>query len=219
METFGALVERTRATALEAFAHQDLPFERLVEELAPDRDTGQTPLFQVMIVHGMPPSASALGELEVSPLHLASPVSKFDLDFAFAEVEEGLEGWLTWSTDLFDSTTALRLLERFDHWLALVAEDDDQPLAGLPLLTPAQTHQALVEWNEATVPKVEDPLLHVFSCGELRNRRGRRPWCGERNSAPMASYWLQRRPWRFTCGAWEWGRRCGWVSAWSVPLG
>src|SRR6185369_6174662 len=147
---FGDLLGRVRRTALDAFAHQDLPFERLVEELVPERDLAVPPLFQVMFVLQNAP----VGDLSVPGLALAvvpldGGTAMFDLTLTLGEGPDGFSGALQYNTDLFDGSTAERLLARFEVLLAAataMAADRELPVADLPLLPAAELEQILA-WS------------------------------------------------------------------------
>ena len=147
--TFRRFLNHIRKVSLEAYSHQDLPFERLVEELAPVRDTGQTPLFQVLIVHeNVDRRERQLPDVVMIPQRLDAAVTKFDLELsvAYLEGEEAELTW-TWSRQLFDTTTLERWTRAFERLLLGVLAEPDRALENLPLLAPAERHQMLREWN------------------------------------------------------------------------
>jgi amino acid adenylation domain-containing protein/thioester reductase-like protein len=159
--TFRALVARVRETALAAYAHQEVPFELVVDAVAPARDPGRSPLVQVMLaVHNTPQPPLDLGGLRVSPLALASATAKFDLTLSLVPDGEGLTGALEYSTDLFDDATAARLVALFETLLAGATAEPDAPLAGLPLLDAAERRRLLVEWSGTTAPLPERACAH-----------------------------------------------------------
>ncbi len=141
------LLGRVRETTLAAHAHQDLPFERLVEELQPQRSLSHSPLFQVMfdVAHASPAPLRLPG-LEVRELGSPAESAKFDLTLSLVHHEEGISGVLTYSTDLFDGTTIERLLQRFEVLLGGALDAPGSPLSELPLLTAAESSQVL-EWS------------------------------------------------------------------------
>ena len=150
---FGELLGRVREVALGAFAHQDLPFERLVEELLPERDLSCSPLFQVMVVlQNAPPAAAVLGALEIRRPDFEPGVARFDLLLDLTEVDDGLRGALEFNTDLFDRTTVQRLAERLRLLLEAVAASPSLRLSEIPLLPEAERHQLLREWVGAPSP-------------------------------------------------------------------
>ncbi|HSG41190.1 MAG TPA: amino acid adenylation domain-containing protein, partial [Thermoanaerobaculia bacterium] len=148
--TFRELLARVRETALAAHAHQDLPFERLVEELAPERSLAQAPLFQVMLaLQNAPIGSLEIGELRLHPLSQAGTTAKFDLTLSFAEHGGELAGAAEYAADLFDFPTIRRLLGGFERLLAGALADPERPVVDLPLLSEAELHQVRIEWNPA----------------------------------------------------------------------
>jgi amino acid adenylation domain-containing protein len=146
---FGVIVDRTRARALEAYAHQDLPFEKLVDELGVRRSLGHSPLFQALFVllHTTPPEAESAG-LRATPFSTEGATAKFDLTLAMHADGESLSGVIEYNTDLFDRTTALRLAERFRVLCAAAAREPHRPLSDLPVLPEPELHQILREHND-----------------------------------------------------------------------
>jgi amino acid adenylation domain-containing protein len=142
------VIGRTRESLLEIHAHQDLPFEKLVEELRPDRNLSHSPLFQVMFTlreRALP--EAGLGELSVRPFAAVSMPAKFDLTLAVDGSEAAAACALEFATDLFDAATAARLLA---HWVVLLGAAVTTPdlrVSRLTVLTPAESHQLLVEWK------------------------------------------------------------------------
>ncbi len=147
--TFTELLERVRSSALGAYAHQDLPFERLVAELATERDLSRTPLFQVMfILQNTPQEELELPGLLLETLEAAASSSQFDLTVQMVETPGGLEGSLTYDIDLFAATTIRRLAGSFETLLEAVAAGPGQRLSRLPLMSNAQRHRLLAELND-----------------------------------------------------------------------
>ncbi|HEV7518574.1 MAG TPA: amino acid adenylation domain-containing protein, partial [Thermoanaerobaculia bacterium] len=167
--TFRELLARVRSTALGAFAHQDLPFEKVVEELQPERDTSRTPLFEVMLVLQNTPAATLeLPGLRLAPLPFEEGSAKFDLNLALVPAPSGLTGALTYKPDLFDRATIDRLAGHLLTLLAGAAADPEVPLAELPLLTEPE-RQALREWN-ATAAGPPTACLHELVAAQARCR-------------------------------------------------
>ncbi|MFE3502639.1 amino acid adenylation domain-containing protein [Kitasatospora sp. NPDC059160] len=162
--TLREVLNRTRDTALNAYAHQDLPFERLVSELAPQRDLSRTPLFQTMLtVHGSTTDIShcwQLAGLDVQTLPLDDTVAKFDLTVSATEAGPELTIDFTYSTDLFDASTIERLATHFQHLLTAVTTDPDARLDDLDLLSPDERRRILHEWNDTTAPYPHDRTVH-----------------------------------------------------------
>ncbi|HZI03912.1 MAG TPA: amino acid adenylation domain-containing protein, partial [Archangium sp.] len=143
--SFLTLLQRVREASLGAYAHQDLPFERLVEELAPQRSLGRTPLFQVLFVlQNTPTGQLQPAGLTLLPLETHGGTARFDLTLSLAETEAGLEGSLEYSTDLFDESTVRRMLGHFSQLLASIVAHPDWPVSRLPLLPEDELRQLLV---------------------------------------------------------------------------
>jgi amino acid adenylation domain-containing protein len=159
---FAELLDRVRRTALAAYDHADLPFERLVDELGLARDLSRQALVQVMFALGTPAPAPALAGLEVAPLDLASAIAKFDLTLFLVDRGDGLTGWIEYSADLFDRATVVRMAGHFLNLLASAAADAEAPLASFGLLAAAERHQLVREWNDTAAPFPAGTLLHDF---------------------------------------------------------
>jgi non-ribosomal peptide synthetase component F len=159
--SFLELLGRVREIALGAYAHQHLPFERLVEELQPERNLSHTPVFQVMLtLHNAPISRLELPGLDLNHSEIESGSAKFDLNANMQEIDGGLAVAFTYSTDLFDTSSIQRLGQHLKTLLASIVEDADKPLAALSLLTPAERDQILVAWNETRRAYDRDSCLH-----------------------------------------------------------
>ncbi len=144
--TFRELLQRVRAAALEAYAHQDLPFEKLVEALRPARDLGRTALFQVMVAHGATPRVRLPG-IEAEFVDIDDGISKFDLTLDVDDSQGPIVCRLEYSTDLFDAARARRILRHLETVLEGIADDPDRRLSRLPVL-PDEEHQLLLAaWN------------------------------------------------------------------------
>ncbi|HYG62203.1 MAG TPA: condensation domain-containing protein, partial [Thermoanaerobaculia bacterium] len=150
---FRTLVGRLREVTLAAQAHQDLPFEKLVEELRPERDTSRPPVFQVVLsLQNTPRVRGGLEGLEISPLDFEGGTAAYDLLVSALELEtEELTGFFEYSTDLFDAVAAARLTGQFQALLAGAAADPGRRLSELPLLSAAERWQLLGEWNDTAV--------------------------------------------------------------------
>ncbi len=148
--TFLELLAQVRTAALGAYAHQDLPFERLVEELRVERSLGRNPVFQVMFaLQNLDAAPLELPGVTLAPVVSETATSKFDLELTLAEDEAGIGGSLSYSKDLFDPTTAARLAERFAVLLAGIVMDPERRISDLPLLAAAESQQLLVEWPDS----------------------------------------------------------------------
>ncbi|MER7325257.1 amino acid adenylation domain-containing protein [Streptomyces lydicus] len=165
--TFAELLQRVRETDLAALAHQDLPFDRIVEELNPDRTSGRHPLFQTMLVLQNNAEATFhLGETTLTPQSFDTVPAKFDLDFTFVERAAaddgpgGIHGILHYAADLFDHGTAESLVQRLLRVLDTVTEAPDTRLDTLDLLCPRETARVLTQWNDTDRALPDDRLLH-----------------------------------------------------------
>lgn len=146
--TFRQLLDGVKEVTLGAYAHQDLPFEKLIEELQPQRDIGHSPIFQVMFdMQNAPSESLTLHGLTVTRLPLKKQTSKFDLTLYVTEIDRGLACWLEYNTDLFESDTIQRMLGHFETLLEGVVANPDERISDLPLLTETETSQ-LREWNQ-----------------------------------------------------------------------
>ncbi len=149
---FRELLARVRETAMGAYAHQDLPFEKLVEEIKPDRDLSRSPLFQVMLVlQNMPTASQKLGDLDVSPFGSGVPSSQFDLTLNVAERPDGLRVMAVYNTDLFEAATIERMLHHFQVLLDSAVANPNEPVSKLSLLTPEERNRILVKFNDTAV--------------------------------------------------------------------
>jgi amino acid adenylation domain-containing protein/non-ribosomal peptide synthase protein (TIGR01720 family) len=147
--SFWELLRRVREVALGAYTHQDLPFERLVEELHPERDLSRTPLAQVIFaLQNAPAPLLAVKDLDVQFIEMDVEAVRFDLELHVWETPERIEGFVTYNTDLFERATIERLVEHFRVLLAGVVADPQLPLSDLPLLRQEEQHQLLVTWND-----------------------------------------------------------------------
>ncbi|OPF84591.1 non-ribosomal peptide synthetase [Streptomyces antioxidans] len=162
---FGELLGRVRAADLAAYAHQDVPFERLVDELGPDRSTAHSPLFQVFLAfqNNAAPRLDLPG-LTASPAELELTAAKVDLGVELGEVYDadgapgGLRGQITYRADLFDHATVESLAAQFGAVLAAVAADPARPVSRVELLTGAERRRVLTDWND-TAREVEPATL------------------------------------------------------------
>ncbi|MER5642790.1 amino acid adenylation domain-containing protein, partial [Kitasatospora sp. NPDC002227] len=151
--SFRQLLERVRVLDLDAYEHQDLPFERLVEHLNPTRTPARHPLFQTLIaLENHTPAPEDFGGLRCTPLEFDLDVAKFDLAFAFAESSgaDGLSAAVEYAADLFDHATVAGFADRLLLILQAVAVDPDVPLGSIEILTPAEREQLLTTWNDTT---------------------------------------------------------------------
>jgi amino acid adenylation domain-containing protein len=147
---FLALLRRVRKAALDAYARQDLPFEKLIEEVQPQRSLAHATFVQVVFTfHDAPVDELTLPGLALVPVESGTGHAKLDLELSLRETRQGLLVQLEYSSDLFDATTARRLIGAFEGLLSSAVRQPQQTLRELPVLSRAQRHQVLSEWNDA----------------------------------------------------------------------
>jgi amino acid adenylation domain-containing protein len=159
--TFRKALQRVRQTCVGAFAHQDFPFEKLVEELQPERDLARNPIFQVMFTfqNASVPSLELAG-LRSEVVEIDGGMTKFDLTFSLVDKEHGIAGHIEYSTDLFNRDTIERMVRHFQTLLEGIVADPDQSIATLPIMTEPERDQILLQWNDTTTDYPKDKCLH-----------------------------------------------------------
>ncbi|MEV4643214.1 amino acid adenylation domain-containing protein, partial [Actinoplanes sp. NPDC049548] len=165
--TFRELLARVREVDLAAYAHQDVPFDRVVEELNPERSLSRHPLFQIMLALQNNAAADLhLPALTVTPNPVENTVAKFDLTVTLTERSDddgapaGLTGYLEYATDLFDRGTAELLRARLIRVLAAVAAHPDVRIGAVDLLTTDERHRIVVDWNDTAAAYPRDATIH-----------------------------------------------------------
>ncbi len=159
--TFQELLVRSREVALQAYAHQDLPFEKLVAELQPERDLSRQPIFQVMfIMQNMATERLQLAGADVQEMGLEHVTSKFDMTWGAVETAEGLRGWVEYATDLFDRSTIECFSRNYVYLLEQIAERSQKHLNEFSLLTELERQQVVVEWNETEEAYGKEKSVH-----------------------------------------------------------
>jgi hypothetical protein len=148
---FRELVGRVREVALSAYAHQEMPFEKLVTELSPERNLGHAPVFQVIFVlQSAAWEKLDLPGIALAPREIKREETKVDLMFAIHETGDGLALALQYDRDLFDGTTMARLAAQYEELLSAALAEPDLPVSELPALLPAERHQVFHEWNDTS---------------------------------------------------------------------
>ncbi|HEX7243080.1 MAG TPA: amino acid adenylation domain-containing protein, partial [Longimicrobiaceae bacterium] len=171
--SFRAHLRRVREGTLGAYAHQEVPFEKLVEELAPERSLTHTPFFQVMFsFQNTEQGVLSLGELELEPLGSRVETARFDLSLGVAEDGERLFGWIMYRAELFDAATVDRMLGHYARLLESVAADDARRVLDYPLLDDAERERVLVEWNATDAAFPEDACVHHLFEAQARRTPG-----------------------------------------------
>ncbi|MBC7887439.1 MAG: amino acid adenylation domain-containing protein, partial [Ferruginibacter sp.] len=148
--SFNELLKQVKSTTLDAFENQDLPFEKLVEELVKDRDTSRSPLFQVMFVLQNTPGKQAihLGEVILSEESFETSDAKFELDISLTETEQGIQGSVEYFADLYQPQTIGRMMEHYKELLISIVKDPGQKIGLLTMLTGAEEYRLRVEYND-----------------------------------------------------------------------
>ncbi|MBO0720388.1 MAG: amino acid adenylation domain-containing protein, partial [Blastocatellia bacterium] len=171
-ERFGELLKRVRNVCLEAYAHQDAPFEKLVEELQPERDLSRSPLFQTkLILQNTPGEGLGLEGLRLSLFDSGVTVAKFDLAVAITEEGRDLVGEVEYSRDLFEAETIGRLMSHYTNVLKGIVADYERPIFNASLLSKIEREQILVEWNQTDKPYHKVQGVHEL----FREQVGRTP--------------------------------------------
>ncbi|PHS16284.1 MAG: non-ribosomal peptide synthetase [Blastopirellula sp.] len=159
--TFLDLLEQVKETALAAYAHQDIPFEYLVEALEPERNMSYSPLFQVMFVlQNIPVSNVEFPDFSISPIAIDFDITKFDMTLNLQETEEGLQGSVEYNTDLFDESTIERFIGHYEKLLRGIVGKPEKRVSEYGLLSDAELHTQLVEWNKTEVPYRSEKCIH-----------------------------------------------------------
>ncbi|WP_255316224.1 non-ribosomal peptide synthetase/type I polyketide synthase, partial [Myxococcus fulvus] len=156
-ESFRALLAQVRETTLAAYEHQDLPFERLVEELQPQRDLGRSPVVQVVFaLQNTPTPTMRVPGLTLRQLDVDNDTARFDLGLVLVEEADGLRGVIEYSTELFTAPTVARLASHLRNLLEALVAAPDRPLWTLDLLSSDERHQLVTAWNDTTRPYPTD---------------------------------------------------------------
>ena len=168
--SFRELLHREREVALDAYAHQDLPFEKLVEEINPPRDLSRTPLFQVMfILQNAPSEEIRLGGLALRPAVVENRTAKFELSLYMTEEKDGFSGFFEYNSDLFEEATIARMLGHFQVLLEAVAANPELCLSDLPLLGEEERRGVLVDWNATRAERPDTTLHGLFEAQVARS--------------------------------------------------
>jgi amino acid adenylation domain-containing protein len=159
--SFCELLARVHEVAMGAYEHQGLPFEKLVEELRPERDPSRNPLFQVMFaLQNVPNEELKLLDLTTQPVDVYNGTTKFDLWLFFFEEQNQLNGFLEYSTDLFDAETIERMIDHFQTLLEGIVANPEQRISALPLQKQAERDRLLIEWNDTAREYPIDSCIH-----------------------------------------------------------
>jgi len=158
--SFRRLLGRVRQTSLEAYTHQDLPFQTLVQEIRPERDPSRHPFVQVTFqLRNLPRQPDQARRLRIEACEFDVGVAEQDLSLELTETPPGLDCLLKFNADLFDARTADRMLDHFQFMLEGIVTDPDQPISMLPILPEAERHRLVVEWNDTATALPRDRCL------------------------------------------------------------
>ena len=158
---FRQLLHQVRETALNAYAHQEVPFEMVVEAVQPERHLSQSPLFQVMFtLQNLKSEPQDVSDIRMIPIEAHSRTAKFDLTMFMQEENGRLSGALEYNTDMFDRTTIDRMVVHFENLLTAMVADPEQPISTLQILAAGERQQLLWEWNETNAPFPEYICVH-----------------------------------------------------------
>ncbi|QRO00996.1 amino acid adenylation domain-containing protein [Archangium violaceum] len=161
--SFRELLQRVRQVTLGAYDHQDLPFEKLVEELSPERNQSHSPIFQVLFDFATADLSLRLPGLEASHVRLDEGSTPFDVSVSLEKSGDSYGGYFTYNADLFESTTIARLERHYARLLGAALAQPERPVGDLPLLEADEEHRLLVDWNRtAFEPRADSTLHHLF---------------------------------------------------------
>jgi len=161
--TLREALRRVRDVALGAYAHQELPFGKLVEALQPERDLSRAPIIQsVLLLLDGSVLDQKLADLQLEPVDVHDGNARYDVMFAMWDQPELIMGWYEYNSDLWDATTVSRMVEGFGLVIAALLADPDARLSGVAMMSPAARHQLLVEWNDTVVPLPGITALDLF---------------------------------------------------------
>jgi amino acid adenylation domain-containing protein len=157
--SFSELLSHIRQVALEAYAHQDLPFDKLVEALQPARDLSYTPLFQVMFAMQNAPQLATIPGLTLSEFKVEPQIAQFDLSVCIENIGENASATFEYNTDLFYDATITRMMSHYQNLLESIVINPEARLSDLPLLSDKERQQLLVDWNPPLVDRSQDVSL------------------------------------------------------------
>jgi amino acid adenylation domain-containing protein len=159
--SFVAVLGQVREVCLGAYGHQEVPFERVVEELRPERALSHSPLFQVLFaLQNTPTHELALADLKLTALEIENPAARFDLALEVSEITGELDCRLTYDVDLFDAATIARMAHHFVNLARAITADPEQPISAVTFLSDAERQQLLFDWNRTQVDFPRDRCIN-----------------------------------------------------------
>jgi amino acid adenylation domain-containing protein len=161
--SFREMLARIRTTVLDGFSNQELPFDKIVADLQPERSLSYNPIYQVAFaLQESPGSSIVIPGATVEPIKLGLTASKFDLFLSVREAGDGFDVSVEYNTDLFDKETILRLISHYGNLLEAVVADPELALSEIPILSEAERKRLLVEWNDTSIDYPQEPIHHLF---------------------------------------------------------
>ncbi|SHL87069.1 non-ribosomal peptide synthetase [Mucilaginibacter sp. OK098] len=159
-DTFLSLIDQVRQLAFEAYAHQDVPFDQLIDEIQPERDLSHSPVFQVAFdMQNMPMPALEISGLKISPMEVKRSIAKYDLSLSMEETADGLVGGMEYNTDLFHHSTIAQMVRHFQVLLEGIVENPKQNLRQLSLISKDEFRKIVFEWNNTDMSLPEDKTV------------------------------------------------------------
>jgi non-ribosomal peptide synthetase component F len=170
--TFREALQRVRETTLKTYEFQDTPFEKLVEELAPERDFGQSAFFQIMFsLQNLPPRRPVeVAGVKISQIVSRPVTSRFDIEVHVWEAPAGLEGQFVYNPDRFDVSRIRRMIEHYRRIVQAVSSEPDQKLSSLPMLSSEERRRQVIEWNQTATPYPRERCIHTEFEAQVRQR-------------------------------------------------
>ncbi|MBZ9522813.1 condensation domain-containing protein, partial [Bacillus safensis] len=159
--TFRDVLRTVRTKALKAYEHQDVPFEKIVEEVQPERSTSHSPLFQTMFTmqNAFETFDIRMSNRHIENINIHTSVSKFDLTVTVEKQKEGLLTAFEYNTDLFDKSTVERMANHFKYWLTEITRLPEEPLSNLSLLSKEEQDEIVIEWNQTDADYPKDKVI------------------------------------------------------------
>ncbi len=169
--SFRELLERVKQTCLGAYSHQELPFERLVQELDIKRDLSRTPLFQTMFAYQDTTNRDIQSkDLTLTAMRVDTEMSRTDFSCWVTQTDTGLSVALEYCTDLFEHSTIVQLMRHYENLLREIVADQERPIGTLPMLSADERERLLLEWNATETPYPEQTRLHeLFEAQSVRS--------------------------------------------------
>ncbi len=168
--SFRQLLSRVRETTLSAYAHQDVPFEKVVDAVQPERNMSHSPIFQVMFTYQSSATPEiALPDLTIRAVPLENHLAKFDLTLSLDEIDGDIQGAFEYNTDLFTAARIDRMVQHFRQLLTALMNNPDQKIALLPIMSEPELHQVLDVWNRTAHDFHQDRCLHQIFEAQVKN--------------------------------------------------